>query len=1127
MKTILQIMLLLGIASIPAAAEESLPDPSRESNVSAEMPETIKPVSSSGNDISTLSSDSDYTLNSLQIPRQIPPSPTAASLGIYGAVPVGHYTGIPQIEIPLYEIKCGSLTIPISLSYHASGIRVAAEAGWAGMGWTLNAGGAITRSVAGVDDLNDVNNKYLLGYPKAPDMPDLNEYMKLSTYGYELAPMAQIKPEVQDALSNMITVTYDTKPDVFCYNLDKYSGQMVFPKKAYEMGAGTFPSPIILNRDPIVISYHRDGFYEQDAGEWVVNTPDGAHYYFRTAERTQDTTEIIIPRVVNPDRNPQPEVYTAWYLDKIEGPYHEIVEFVYANNSKIQSQKQGYYNYGRYTYASPNGVKICPIQTHTYSTSVYDEIILREIRFPCGKIIFKTHDRSDLLYRGDEIPQALSEMLVINNECDTVKHIEFQMGYYNDRSASPLDRRLRLDRIVENGEKEWKFAYDSGSLPSKNSVEVDYWGYYNQKHMNLYYCPIEDIPLSMCVRPQGTSGGSVFNLGADRNAAEAALNGILTRIEYPTGGSSEFEYELHDFLPANSYPEDTYSEFKYKYEYIQDSRQEDDELIVNFTITTPVPIYCKTIGRYSEGLPCQGTSISNTPYIDFSKTDFTQVDPVWRLERKNVNGNWYLINQRYLGDITCADVISRTEAAWDVFGIGNIVEPGEYRIIMPTFSNTRANVEMVIPHLKEAEDYCGGGARIKCIRDIDDCNIQERRFTYCDEDGASSGIAHYYPRSILNFSSNYGVVQNYLHSSSNIFPGVGVNVAYSQMIETVLNTDAVACQIQRLFYNSYEPQLYRVFNSGVPQRIFHQNGRLKVIVRKNAMGEITHRTDYQYLLDEKSCDTIRGFHVTSFASSFLFTPYSHYAEWWYLDNERTTVWENGKPITSNTKYEYNNDYRKQVSKTTTYADREVVREESKHTCDVPTYSHMADMNRIFPVENNRYRNGKFVFGTRNDYDENLVVGNISQKTAEQPNYESRIRIKWYNGLYNPVYYVKDGTENVVCLWSYSGEYPIAEIKNATMDDVLKALGQEQGDLAYFTTLAKQTVPDMTPINSLRAKLPDAQVWTYTYKSLVGMLTATDPAGKTAYYDYDSFGRLTGMRDNDGNTIQSFDYHYKQ
>ena len=121
------------------------------------------------------------------------------------------------------------------------------------------------------------------------------------------------------------------------------------------------------------------------------------------------------------------------------------------------------------------------------------------------------------------------------------------------------------------------------------------------------------------------------------------------------------------------------------------------------------------------------------------------------------------------------------------------------------------------------------------------------------------------------------------------------------MIETVLNTDAVACQIQRLFYNSYEPQLYKYLIVEFLNVSFIKMGRLKVIVRKKCHGRDYHRTDYQYLLDEKSCDTIRGFHVTSFASSFLFTPYSHYAEWWYLDNERTTVWENGKPITSNTR----------------------------------------------------------------------------------------------------------------------------------------------------------------------------------------------------------------------------------
>lgn len=65
------------------------------------------------------------------------------------------------------------------------------------------------------------------------------------------------------------------------------------------------------------------------------------------------------------------------------------------------------------------------------------------------------------------------------------------------------------------------------------------------------------------------------------------------------------------------------------------------------------------------------------------------------------------------------------------------------------------------------------------------------------------------------------------------------------------------------------------------------------------MGEITHRTDYQYLLDEKSCDTIRGFHVTSFASSFcshhiVITPNGGI---WTMNVRRFGKWE-----TDNVKY---------------------------------------------------------------------------------------------------------------------------------------------------------------------------------------------------------------------------------
>src|SRR5882724_3743117 len=64
----------------------------------------------------------------------VPVSPNAASLGKYGEIPVGLYTGIPNINIPIYEINAGSIKLPNSLSYHAGGIKVQPMASWVGLG---------------------------------------------------------------------------------------------------------------------------------------------------------------------------------------------------------------------------------------------------------------------------------------------------------------------------------------------------------------------------------------------------------------------------------------------------------------------------------------------------------------------------------------------------------------------------------------------------------------------------------------------------------------------------------------------------------------------------------------------------------------------------------------------------------------------------------------------------------------------------------------------------------------------------------------------------------------------------------------------------------------------------------
>lgn len=151
------------------------------------------------------------------------PSPNAASLGLYGEVPVSLYTGTPNVDIPLYTVEEGRIKVPISLSYHASGVRVNQRSGWAGVNWNLNAGGAITRTIKDKPDeedrtLNGVPAKY--GYffnytlfnDGTPNWDSKEFITALNTPGFK---------GYSFALSNLI----DTEPDEFSFNFLNYSGK--------------------------------------------------------------------------------------------------------------------------------------------------------------------------------------------------------------------------------------------------------------------------------------------------------------------------------------------------------------------------------------------------------------------------------------------------------------------------------------------------------------------------------------------------------------------------------------------------------------------------------------------------------------------------------------------------------------------------------------------------------------------------------------------------------------------------------------------------------------------------------------------------------------------------------------
>src|SRR5690554_2385777 len=236
----------------------------------------------------------------IELPNVIGPSPEVAALAKYVEMPVNHSTGIPQIEIPIHTVSEGSLQLPISLSYHAGGIRVNEEASSVGLGWSLMAGGVIGRTIKGKPDDD------FYGYM----------YNNFSVEHVNLLPLFQ-RP---DYFANN-----DTQPDIFFFNFMGYSGRFQFVKES--SGSGYFKQ---LKENNITIDFDTD--QQNRLVRFVLTTPDGTKYYFGKSkdfsrEAIEETTSMYYtyPLQIMPNQ----VVATAWNLLEIETVTEEKIKLHY------------------------------------------------------------------------------------------------------------------------------------------------------------------------------------------------------------------------------------------------------------------------------------------------------------------------------------------------------------------------------------------------------------------------------------------------------------------------------------------------------------------------------------------------------------------------------------------------------------------------------------------------------------------------------------------------------------------------------------------------------------------------------------------------------------------------------
>lgn len=188
------------------------------------------------------------------------PSPTAASLGRFGDVPVSLYSGVPDVTIPIFAVQGRTLQLPITLKYQGGGTRVEEIGGWAGIGMALEAGGVVTRSVRGIPD------DKAAGY--------FNTGSVFLTDANWFTPSTSL-------IDNLRNGTVDGEPDQFFFSFAGISGQFALGPVS---GGGVQYRSIPYRKLRIVPTFG-DGI-----SGWTITTEDGTRYTFAAVETHTDYT---------------------------------------------------------------------------------------------------------------------------------------------------------------------------------------------------------------------------------------------------------------------------------------------------------------------------------------------------------------------------------------------------------------------------------------------------------------------------------------------------------------------------------------------------------------------------------------------------------------------------------------------------------------------------------------------------------------------------------------------------------------------------------------------------------------------------------------------------------------------
>lgn len=1023
-----------------------------------------------------------FVLKAQSIPQPIISSPNVASLGVFGEIPVGLFTGVPDISIPLHVLEFGNIKVPLVLKYHPSSVVPSQHPGWVGLGWGLQSNAVITRRVRGMSDEACVSNIPAAGYfsyypsylncSNSPVGSSGSDLVNVSNWD-DPARLANYFIYNDNGGVNPVANTIsDVQADEFSFSYGEYSGKFYYAgttngwkvisdkKVKVELDGFLYASDFAaaLNQykqfsaDPVpyVMSYSDLPLQPRAFKGFILTLDDGTKLHFGGLNGIEFTSSSSSSAAA-----PLIMELNTWLLTKVVDCNKNEVNFEYRRNYPSCSLGFGLTN-SLFTARSNSGTMLnqCSI-SGSYGYSTIDaksrsrilmwSMYLSKISSPYEDVTFDGSISTALQYSNNQ--------LTYPNEYSTVEPYFNQFLLLRSKGADNIQWE-KLDAVNvkrKTGELvkkiDFKYSNTSGTRLTLNSIEEK--GLNNPQQKKVYDFSYNDVgSISALYDGNFTDHWGFFN-NKDAHAKtieQLVVNqikdtdpnyvtkGLLTRITYPTKGYSLFSWEPHDYSKV-----------------VANNRLELIDL-------------AGTAG---------GSRISRVQ--SYLHDGSLALDKKYYYKRSFSNGS-------NLNSLSSSGVLNGLP---------------QYRFsVTKQTNNSTAIVTINLESINSLAKYSYAGQG---------SYIGYDEVTELNSDNS-------YTR---NFFTNYGKdINDITHFDS---PPVVIGWKPAE--------------------SKYFPMSSLEQERGKLAGVSHYKANNTLVKKKT----VKFRTDPGRFNDyAKIIDFNASYGCSNYDAVILAAAVKDFNYEYYPVNEITTTYDEAgtNPVVATIEYEYNltNFLSKKIVRTSQNITRiETYKYPSDYIGTEP-YTQMAANNILRPlIETIRaqvvnssssildiQKTNYFEFQTGRFYPQNIQVRNAISSA-----FETRVKMHSYDTQGNILSVSKGKGPKVNYVWSYNGKYPIGKIENADLELVKTILGE-----ANMEAYRNNPNPSDSAIKAFMAtlrndiRMADALVTTYTYSLFGNIASIVDPKGMLTVYEYDDFLRLKLIRDHEGIIEKKIDYQYK-